>query len=495
MKRFWLVLLALGMLFAFSSSVLAADVKFTGSYYAAGMYLNKVNVNKITTSYGYAVGYNSATAPVMKTGVLYGDSNSTAFYFQRLRVGMYFVVTPALSLVTRFDAMERAWGAPRSNAATYPISADVASSGTVAENENIAFDWAYIQYVSPIGAFLVGYQQDGAWGTVFGDNSIPLAKIQYVIRTGPVTAGAYAGKVTELSHNAKYARTSTDVDDDKYVAFVDYAVNKDIKVGLLGAYYRYAGFKDANTTAYAYPAVNPYLLGNNVEVFALLPYFKAKIGPVSLEGEVNYAWGKLRYEDGMSPAGYDKLKIKNLSAYLNAMADLGMFYVGGTFAYISGDKPNTGDKVEGGLLNGGIDWNPCLILFNQDLNYWAGSIYGYPYANTGLGTVPTNMNSPMSNAWFGQAKVGVRPIPALDIMMALAYAEADKRPGTAAQVTSKDYGWELDVTATYAITNNLSYMLGAGYLWTGDYFEGYNPSGALKVRDNYMVINKLTLTF
>ncbi len=71
-----------------------------------------------------------------------------------------------------------------------------ASAGTTAENENIAFDWAYIQYVSPIGTFLVGYQQDGAWGTVFGDNSVPLAKIQYVIRTGPVTAGAYAGKIT-----------------------------------------------------------------------------------------------------------------------------------------------------------------------------------------------------------------------------------------------------------------------------------------------------------
>ncbi len=43
MKRFWLVLLALGMLFAFSSSVFAADVKFTGSFYAAGMYQDKTS--------------------------------------------------------------------------------------------------------------------------------------------------------------------------------------------------------------------------------------------------------------------------------------------------------------------------------------------------------------------------------------------------------------------------------------------------------------------
>ncbi len=57
----------------------------------------------------------------------------------------------------------------------------------------------------------------------------------------------------------------------------------------------------------------------------------------------------------------------------------------------------------------------------------------------------------------------------------------------------KDYGWELDVTATYAITNNLSYMLGVGYLWTGDYFKAGDPSN--KLNDDYLVINKLTLTF
>ncbi len=45
------------------------------------------------------------------------------------------------------------------------------SAGTRAENENIAFDLVYVTYVSPIGIFMAGYQIDGAWGTVFGDNS------------------------------------------------------------------------------------------------------------------------------------------------------------------------------------------------------------------------------------------------------------------------------------------------------------------------------------
>ncbi|HRS90201.1 MAG TPA: hypothetical protein P5183_10830, partial [Smithellaceae bacterium] len=76
MKRFWLVLLALGMLFAFSSSVFAADVKFTGSFYAAGMYLDNTSLAKDATGYP-----------------------ATAFYYQRLRVNMEFIATPALKLV------------------------------------------------------------------------------------------------------------------------------------------------------------------------------------------------------------------------------------------------------------------------------------------------------------------------------------------------------------------------------------------------------------
>ena len=61
MKRFRLVLLSLGLLTVFSTSALAVDVKFSGEFYAAGMYLNKTSLTKDT-------------------------SPATAFYYQRLRV-------------------------------------------------------------------------------------------------------------------------------------------------------------------------------------------------------------------------------------------------------------------------------------------------------------------------------------------------------------------------------------------------------------------------
>ena len=43
MKRFWLVLLSLGLIMAFSASAFAVDVNVSGEYYVGGLYLNKVS--------------------------------------------------------------------------------------------------------------------------------------------------------------------------------------------------------------------------------------------------------------------------------------------------------------------------------------------------------------------------------------------------------------------------------------------------------------------
>jgi len=449
MKRFWLVLLSLGLVMAFSASAFAADVKFTGSYYVTGMYLDDTTLQKDSTG---AVG-----------------RPSTAFYYQRLRVNMEFIATPALKLVTRFDAMERIWGGARSAAGT---TADIDSYGTRAENENIAFDYAYIWYASKIGLWQVGILSDNVWGTAFGNNDEPEGQIHYTIIKMPFIVG---GKIVKLDDKSRSATTlapwggQNDVDADKYILYGIYKA-KDFEVGLLGYYVRSAALR-----------INHPLLtaGNDLylqTVYGLIPYAKAKIGPVALEAEVQWQGGKARdWEDGVALAD---VKIDSWSAYLDALADMGMFYAGGTVAWVSGDKP-TSAKQEG-TQSGGRDWNPMLIMFNYDLTYWLGAL-------PGVGT--TNITGPMTNAWFVGLRGGVRPVADLTIGAAVAYAWADQKPTPAYK---KDYGIELDVTATYRITNNLSYMLGGAYLWTGDYFKAGTTT---KVSDNFLLINKLTLTF
>jgi hypothetical protein len=460
MKRFWLVLLSLGIVLAFSASAFAVDVKFSGSFYAAGMYLDKTTFRS-TDEAAIGTVSNGSVGP------------STAFYYQRLRVQTDFIVSPGLKLVTRFDAMERIWGGARSTTATVTDS-----SGTRAENENISIDWAYINYVSPIGTFDVGIMNDGSTGTIFGNSYAPAGRIKYSYTIGPATINASYTKVADNSFSAVNGRyiankSVTDADNDKYGIEGVYAW-KDGKAGMQIAYYRYAANRPVDTSL------------SKKTYFLLTPYAIAKIGPVAVQAELNYAFGEAT--DQEDPSKTD-VELRNLTGWIDATADFGTIYFGGTFAYVSGNDPNTADKEEGGTLNGGRDWNPTLIMFNQDITYWVGAINGYHYS----GSAVTSNASPMSNAWFGQGRIGVKPIPALDIMASLSYAKADKLPGTGANaVLDKEYGWEVDVTGTYKITNNLSYMLGFGYLFTGDYYKGHQTQD---VENNYMLINKLTLTF
>lgn len=449
MKRIGTVLLLLGLIAAFSMQAMAVDVKFSGTYEVTGIYLDKTTLNKNDVA---------------------GQSKnlSTAFYYQRLRLGTDFVISPSLVLVTRADIMERAWGAARSapgvttNWGLLPMS-----GGTDAENENIAFDWLYLKYDSPVGRFIVGYMDYGVWGTVFGDSSWIAPRLMYVVgKNGFAYMAAYV-KGYEFSKTSKFASTFSDMDYDIYYPLiVKYTFQKG-EVGLLTQFQRIA------TTR---PTLN-----YKTEAYGVSPYAKLKLGPVYLQAEMAYAFGKYKkFED---PAVADDVTISNWSGWIDGTADFGKFYIGGSLAYVSGDDFSTTDKMEGGLLSGGYNWNPCLIMFNYDRTFWAGTLAGYDATTNG---------SAFANGYLTQLRAGIRPIEKLDIMASVSYATADKTP--AAVWESREYGTEVDLIATYKITNNLSYMLGFGYWFVGNYYKG-TTSTAHDLNSDYMVTNKLTLTF
>jgi hypothetical protein len=462
MKRFWLVLLSLGLVMAFSVSAFAVDVKVSGEFYAAGLYLNKTSVRDTDTN------------------------ESTAFYFQRLRIGTDFVVSPCLKLVTRFDAMERIWGGERAAGGAL----DAQSAGTRSENENIAFDLAYISYTSPVGLFLVGYQPDYEWGTVFGNRtSGPTAgQITYEVPIGPVILVAQYAKETDNSASAVTTGvTTTDRDVDSYRLGAIYKFGTDKAKGEVGGlvlFNRYAEHKADTTQVNPNPPPNVYMdTGYLTNAYKLIPYFKTQFGPVAFQGEFEYTFGDaVKMEN--SALGSHNVDISAWSVFLDATATFGPVYFGGSFVYLSGDDPSTTDKMEGGagVNTAGLDWNPCLIMFNTiDTQYWAGSFGGYN---------GSAVDNEMSNIYFFQGRVGVKPVPQLDFMMSVSYGTTDKKP---AGYANGSYGWEIDATGTYKITNNLSYMLGVGYLFTGDYYKGFNNNN--KTVDDYMLINKLTLSF
>jgi len=462
MKRIWNILLLLGLSLVFSASAFAVDLKFSGEYYVAGMYQDRTTFKKDKANEG----------------------PSTAFYYQRLRLRTELIVSPGLKIVTRFDAMERAWGAPRS---TPGAVMDSQSSGTRAENENIAFDWAYVEYTSPVGLFMVGIQDDGGWGTVFADSSTPHGIALWAVQQGGLTAFLNVVKITDKSRTAIYPKNLTDNDTDKYQIGALYEW-KGGQAGLLGIYYREASNRgNVNPTP---PPVDAGMLGN---VYILQPYAIINLGPVKIQTELDYAWGNIKYD---TITGQD-MRVDNLAGWVDVGANLNQFYFGGTVAYVAGNDFSNPNVIKGGFLTGGMDWNPTLLLFNNERQYWAGAIAGHGLTSSNMNFVSTAFglnDTGMYNAWFFQGRAGIKPIDKLDIMASVSYAMADRKSlPIGADAVSNVYGTEIDLIGTYKITNNLSYMLGAGYLFTGDYFKGNDVNAS--VRNNFIVTNKLMLTF
>jgi len=440
MKRIWLVLLSLGLVMAFSVSALAVELKSSAEYYAAGMLLRSVNVTN-------------------------ENDAGTHFFYQRFRLGNDFIVSPCLKLVTRADIMERTWE---------PDSEGNYDTGSY--DRNIDWDIVYIDYTSPIGLFQVGYMPDYVWGNIWSNRSTgpTSGQIKYIvpIPNTPVTLEAVYAKEGENSYFIDNTTTGSalvaDRDYDSYRAGGVFSF-KGGEAGLLFIYNRDASHRgDAPTLTSV-----PYLL----KAWSIDPYFKAKIGPVALQGEAVYQFGKIQAED---PYGDYDQDINSLSAWLNADANFGMIGVGGSLAYVSGDDDATDDE-RNDTLSGGRDWDPCLIMFNNTtMNSWVGPLASY--------TATSGIEGEMRNAIFGQLRASITPVPEFTGLMSVSYAQADKAP----KGYEDDYGMEVDITGTYKITNNLSYMLGFGYFLTGDYYKG---TGDEDVEDDYIILNKLTLNF
>lgn len=474
MKKLWIVLISVALVAAFCMPASAVDVKFSGSYYVAGDYYK---LKSDDNSY---------------------DDFSTSFFRQRLRVQTEFVVSPGLSLITRFDALEKIWGdrnwtGARSNSASRPQDpwepwsgywggAQAYGASQPLAQENIEFEQAYIQYMSKIGMWWIGYAPHDFWGTTFGDSTQTQALIQWILPLNQNwIIGAKYFKTYEGS-SSKFNGTwrGNDSDDNAYVG-IGIFKTQDIETGLKVAYRRIANFKDGYLEGSGdhgpYP---PWLDEATISGWLLTPYFIGQFGPVKVQAEVEYWNGTIE-----SDIGAPDIDMRMWSAYLDATATFGPGYVGGRFIYASGDDPNTDDEFEGSNFApfweacwGGIDLKQTLILWNEDVTNWAGDV-----TDAGLGPG-------VKNALFYQIYGGYKWND-FDFFASLAYAKADEYVWS--WQDGKDYGWEFDATATYKITNNLNYMVGFGYLDCGDYFkEKHGDQWLDKV---YVLTNKLTLTF
>jgi hypothetical protein len=494
MKKFWIVLIALGLVAAFSMSASAADVKFSGSYYIEGWYDNN-----------HSLLNQSDTSATTGRGEM-------ALYHQRFRMNTDFKVAEGLMLTTRFDAMERNWGDRRErNATAIPgssagvstaasvetasrsINATNTSTGnagvtTVQEQANIEFERVFITANLPFGVLIAGYAEDIKWGTDFLDTVTTRPQIKLIVPIGNFTLVAATKKDLEGTMYNGYGVQNTS-DKDIY----DLAGIFKWKSGEAGVLIEYLNNNATRTQALStYNPVAGTGTGYAQRIYGAFPYFKQTFGPVYLEAEGYLAGGQYMDFDQAKNTIQSTLATGGVSVH--ARVDLKPVYFGGRFIYMMGDDPTTPDKKEGSIAAGlvaGQAFLPCLMLFNDSFYTATGTGYTGRATQTYGGTINTAALQFMDNVLFFQGYGGVKPIDKLDVMLAVAFARADQTPTRG--YVSDVYGTEVDLTSTYKIYDNLSYMVGFGYLFTGDYFKGQTATAQLS--NDYIVMHRLTLTF
>jgi hypothetical protein len=463
MKKLLIGFLAVGLIMGFAMTASAQpNIKASGQLYMQGTYTDNVTLIK--------------------------GGDARANVANRMRMQFEIQIQEGLKLTTRFDALERAWGqtgAVLTQNTTNPLTANFIYNRP---EQNISFERAYVTFNALYGVFDVGYQQSRIWGTcAFCDDYDTDAGVHYRYMTGPWTFGLEWEKRADASQtsftnglfpaqqgegSAAQGGTNLGGTDNDHDIYHIYAIYR-WATGQAGLRYEFdrdasAGRIAANQAL----TLNGVTLGSYTTSFhELAPYVQWNYGPFALEGELRYIWGKID-RDG-SAVDIDR---KGYSAYLMGKYTMAAFYGGLEFAWITGDDAGTTDKWEAGVA-GGQAWDP-LLMFG---NYWYTKYHGAMGGAIG----PNEANLLMFKPF-----VGMKVNPQLEVVAQFAWLKADQKP---AGYANDDYGKEFDIYASYKIYNNLTYTVGFGYFWTGDYFKG--SSAATNLDDNFLLMNSLNLTF
>jgi len=201
-------------------------------------------------------------------------------------------------------------------------------------------------------------------------------------------------------------------------------------------------------------------------------YAKGKAGPANLSAEVAYAFGHKDYADAIKT----DLDLQSIMAYLGASIPAGPVTIDVEAAYASGDNSSTADKIEGALRVDTHSPFDSVVLFpgKTDIN-------GYALESTAGGVS-------VGNAVAGKLTVTAKPAAGLTIAGAAVYAQRleDVKDAKTGAITKADpLGIELDLIVAYAITPNVTWKVGAGYLLTGDFYG--DADNAMALSSNFTV--------
>lgn len=378
------------------------------------------------------------------------DSNSKAFWEQRVRLNVDAAVAPGVSgkITMETGAADAtttptySWGRlnQKPNGLTTLLEAWIQYTGTGLFGFNSGLKIGHMPLKLAEGIFFDN--------TLYGDDAV----VFFMDPTKDIHIGLITVKASESGvMGSKTGNNQNTNDLDAYVGLMTYKI---APTHTLGMHYTYINESDAT------------LKFQNLGLHA-----NGKAGNFGYKAEVDFQFGSIF--DGSSKYDFDGLGVMLAGNYkMNALNLRGMF------AYGSGDKSGSSDN----------EAFQTLLGSEQKFAF----VYEYRAATAANGqTLSGNNNkagSGIANTTVYNLGLDYQATKAIGTKFDVYLLRANK----VASGVSKNIGTELDASVRYQVAKNLSYTVNLGHLITGDF---YHDAFGVSKKSATVINNILALSF
>jgi hypothetical protein len=480
MKKLALIGLAFCLVFALTVPAMALDVDFSGFYRVRGFCYHDYE------SFGYDGWSGSDTSNTLIGTIEAGTEHASDYYDMLLDVNIVFKVHPKLKLITNFTALDKLWGASDNDGQTYKGITKVNSSDRgdmkqAQHEDHNDIDWnqAYMQIVSPVGIWWIGRQTGSQWRHPIADSATDADRIKWALLPGSMGGPSWNPLLIAFCYEKYFEGDAgnllSDSDTDYYFITLGYQ-SPNLVIDSLHALIRcenpYTPYNRAYPSGYLFFTGGPNGT-KKADIYLHRFYYKQIIGPVKLEAEYDMGYGYVT-----EPLGNEDIRIESAVWFGQVTYDQGPVDVYGGWAHADGDADGwyglvtPGDTYHVSTAQLGNDWD-LLFFMTSDEGSHAQSFGGIGNWSS-AGQNPYGIDLLYLGGGFD-----VTPTINLSAVWGMGWADA-------VPCGSKDIGWEGNLWLTWQMMDGLQYKALFAFFDAGDFWEDARsypvpPSGALSV--------------
>lgn len=449
MKKVLSTVAALGLVAGMATAAQALEFNVSGYYFVEGTHMSSADGTGVVTT------VENTAFSGLTNGVTTDDEAPNDDYWNH-----EFVIKPVMKVNDKIVMKSKIY------LAMDKFGQNDATAVRAGNGEEIEVHHLYMEYMSPIGKLRVGRTSAGLWQGDFLSSDSNGNRIMYFPNWLPENVGGcvFIQKVNE--NDSVAGNDLVDADTDLYEMSAWYKT-KDLKIALG---YDFWDMNQAATSDYTRNRIKGY--------------YNQNMGNIYAEMEFSYDWGTMDWD----AAGVDDTDIDTFAI----MADVGMTMdkldMGMMFFYASGDDDNTDSDNESamGHVYGGLgeQFQPYTILTGRHTGMLSQDFNG------------ANANMAMAGVMSLGVHADFAVTDKLSLHSAVAYAQADIDEFNGNDF-DEEYGWEIDLGASYKLMDNLTYSVDFGYLMAGDFFEGYDNvlNTTSDAEDVYVLNHRLAMEF